>query len=283
MAANCCCFLPMRSQRGSAALGALLVTASLLVPVAPGAAAPELDSTTAAIASQLRQSWNADPGTARRPWPAIEVLPAGQPPLSACPGAAAAPNAATAAQSPVLYCAASGKVLLDRNRLEMQVSRHGDWGVAYWVGVGLGSAILGNRPASPLAPAATNLQANCLAGVLIGGTTLQPRPQDPPKPNQLVAPANGAYATAMAGQMGTRSQRSYALLTGLGGTDLGSCSDGAMAQLARDEVPDPLLLGELAAGTDRAAFNTMGVMNRRCRRLPNSPCPRRVPSFTGQK
>jgi hypothetical protein len=83
--------------------------------------------------------------------------------------------------------------------------------------------------------------------------------------------------------MGTRSQRSYALLTGLGMTDLGGCSDGSMARLARDQVPDPALLSELTMGTDRGMFNTMGVMNRRCRRLPNSTCPRRVPSFSGQK
>ncbi len=273
----------MRHQQGSAALGALLVTASLLAPVAPGAAAPEPDGMVAAIASQLRRSWDADPGTARLPWPAIEVLATGQTPQSACPGSSTAGNAAAAVQSPALVCAASGKLLLDRTRLAKEASRHGEWGVAYWVGIGLGTAILGNRTASRLPPAATNLQANCLAGVLIGGTSLQPGPQDPPKPDQLVAPANGAYGTAMAEQKGTRSQRSYALLTGLGMTDLAGCSDEAMVQLARDQVPDPALLSALATGTDRAAFNTMGVMNRRCRRLPNSPCPRRVPSFTGQK
>ncbi|MCT0207569.1 hypothetical protein [Synechococcus sp. CS-1332] len=270
----------MRNQRGSAALGALLITAPLLVSVAPGAAAAELDSTVASIASQLRQSWKADPATAKLPWPAIEVLAEGQMPLSACPGAS---TAALGVQSPALVCAASGKVLLDRTRLAKEASRHGEWGVAYWVGVGLGTAILSNRSASLQPPAAANLQANCLAGVLIGGTSLQPRPQDPPKPDQFVAPANGAYGTAMAEQMGTRSQRSYALLTGLGMTDLAGCSDEAMAQLAKDRVPDPALLSALATGTDRAAFNTMAVMNRRCRRLPNSPCPRRVPSFTGQK
>ncbi len=273
----------MRNNRGSVALGALLVTASLLVPMAPGAASPELDSTVAGLASQLRQSWKADPGTARLPWPAIEVLPAGQTPQSACPGASTAVGAAVGVQSPALVCPASGKVLLDRTRLAKEASRHGEWGVAYWVGVGLGTAILGNQAASRLPPAAANLQANCLAGVLVGGTSLQPRPQDPPKPDQLVAPANGAYGTAMAEQMGTRSQRSYAWLTGLGMTELAGCSDEAMAQLARDQVPDPALLNALATGTDRAAFNTMAVMNRRCRRLPNSPCPRRVPSFTGQK
>jgi hypothetical protein len=273
----------MPHHQGSAALGALLVTASLLVPVAPGATAPELDPKVAAIASQLRQSWTADPGTARLPWPAIEVLPAGQTPLSACPGASTAASEAGSVQSPALYCAAGGRVLLDRSRLEKAASRHGEWGVAYWVGIGLGTAILGHRGPSRLAPAAVNLQANCLAGVLIGGTGLQPTPQDPPRPDALVAPANGAYATAMAEQMGTRSQRSYALLTGLGMTELAGCSDEAMAQLARDRVPDPALLNALATGTDRAAFNTMAVMNRRCRRLPNSPCPRRVPTFTGQK
>ncbi|WP_216908921.1 hypothetical protein [Synechococcus sp. CCY 0621] len=273
----------MRNQRGSAALGALLITAPQLVSVAPGAAAAELDSTVASIASQLRQSWKADPATAKLPWPAIDVLPAGQTPLPICPGATATAIVATGAQTPALYCAASGKVLLDRTRLAKEASRHGEWGVVYWVGVGLGKAILGNRAASVLPPAAANLQANCLAGVLIGGTNLQPKPQDPPMPDQLIAPANGAYGTAAAEQMGTRSQRSYALLTGLGVTDLGSCSDGSMAQLAKDQVPDPALLSELAKGRDRAAFNTMAVMNRRCRRLPNSPCPRRVPSFTGQK
>jgi hypothetical protein len=273
----------MPHQQGSAALGALLVTASLLVPVAPGAAAPELDAMVVSIAGQLRQSWNADPGTARLPWPAIEVLPAGQTPQSACPGAGTAANPAQGAQSPVLVCAASGTLLLDGTRLAKEASRHGEWGVAYWVGIGLGTAILAQRATRPGSPAAANLQANCLAGVLIGGTSLQPTPQDPPKPDQLVAPANGAYGTAMAEQMGTRSQRSYALLTGLGMTELAGCSDAAMAQLASDQVPDPALLSALATGTDRAAFNTMAVMNRRCRRLPNSPCPRRVPSFTGQK
>jgi hypothetical protein len=155
--------------------------------------------------------------------------------------------------------------------------------VAYWLGVGLGTAILGHRGPSRLSPAAANLQANCLAGVLIGGTGLQPTPQDPPRPDALVAPANGAYATAMAERMGTRSQRSYALLTGLGMTELAGCSDPAMAQLAGDQVPDPALLSALATGTDRAAFNTMGVMGRRCRPRPNAPCPRRLPSFTGKK
>ncbi|MEA5441592.1 hypothetical protein [Cyanobium gracile] len=274
----------MRKLLGSAALGALLATPSLLAPMAAAAAAPavdsaELESTVKSIASQLRQSWNADPGTATLPWPAIEVLPTGQTPLAACPGT----SVATGAQSPALFCAASGKVLLDRTRLTREASRHGEWGVVYWVGVGLAKAILGSRPASLLPPAAANLQANCLAGVLIGGTNLQPKPQDPPKPDQLVAPANGAYTTAAAEQMGTRSQRSYALLTGLGVTDLGGCSDASMAQLAMDQVPDPALLEQLATGTDRAVFNTLGVINRRCRRLPNAPCPRQVPSFSGKK
>jgi hypothetical protein len=278
----------MRIHRGSAALVALLVAASLPLPMAPVAAAPEdnaaaLDSTVGGIAAQLRRSWIADPGTASLPWPAIDVLTADQTPGQACPGGSVADPAAGAVQSPALYCAASGRVLLDRTRLAKAASRHGDWGVAYWLGVGLGQAILGQRAARLQPAAATNLQANCLAGVLIGGTTLQPRPQDPAKPDQLVAPANGAYATAAAEQMGTRSQRSYAWLTGLGMTELGGCSDGAMVELARDRVPDAALLSELATGTDRAAFNTMAVMNRRCRTLPNSPCPRRVPTFTGQK
>ncbi len=278
----------MRNHRVSAGLSVLLVTAAPLVSMTPVGAAPaagaaELDIVVAGLATQLRQSWNADPGTATLPWPAIDVLPAGETPVAACPGAHAAASVAPGAPSPALYCAASGKVLLDRTRLAREASRHGEWGVVYWVGVGLGQAILGRRPASLLPAAANNLQANCLAGVLIGGTGLQPKPQDPPKPDQLVAPANGAYGTAAAEQMGTRSQRSYALLTGLGVTDLGGCSDGSMAQLAKDQVPDPVLLSELAKGRDRAAFNTMGVMNRRCRRLPNSPCPRQVPSFSGQK
>ncbi|MBD2717776.1 hypothetical protein [Synechococcus sp. FACHB-909] len=250
---------------------------------APEDNAAALDSVVGGIAAQLRRSWIADPGTASLPWPSIEVLPAGQTPGQVCPGDSVKDPAAGAVQSPALYCAASGRVLLDRSRLAKESNRHGDWGVAYWLGVGLGQAILGQRAARLQPPATANLQANCLAGVLIGGTSLQPRPQDPPRPDQLVAPANGAYGTAAAEQMGTRSQRSYALLTGLGMTELAGCSDGAMAQLARDQVPDPALLGALATGTDRAAFNTMAVMNRRCRRLPNSPCPRRVPPFTGQK
>ncbi len=253
------------------------------VAAAPDANAAALDSLAEGITAQLRRSWIADPGTASLPWPAIDVLPAGQTPGQVCPGGSVADAAAGAGQGPALYCAASGRVLLDRTRLAKESSRHGDWGVAYWLGVGLGQAILGQRAARLQPPAAANLQANCLAGVLIGGTSLQPRPQDPPRPDQLVAPANGAYATAAADQMGTRSQRSYAWLTGLGMTELGGCSDGGMVELARDRVPDAALLSELATGTDRAAFNTMGVMQRRCRRLPNATCPRRVPSFSGQK
>lgn len=184
----------MRNHRGSAVLGALLVTASLLAPVAPGAAAPELDAMVASIDGQLRQSWNADPGTARLPWPAIEVLPAGQTPQSACPGAGSAASEAGSVQSSALYCAAGGRVLLDRTRLAKEASRHGEWGVAYWVGIGLGTAILGQRPTARRSAAAANLQANCLAGVLIGGTSLQPTPQDPPGPTNSLPRPTGPMA-----------------------------------------------------------------------------------------
>jgi len=81
----------MRKHLGSAALGALLGTTSPLAPMAAAAAAPavdsaELDSTVKSIATQLRQTWNADPGTATLLWPAIEVLPPGQTPLAVCSG-----------------------------------------------------------------------------------------------------------------------------------------------------------------------------------------------------
>lgn len=288
----------MRNHLGSASLGALLLAASLLVPIAPVAAAPQapaellaapagdaagIDRTAAGIAARLRQSWQADPASSSLPWPGIEVLPAGQTPQAACPAARPGGSSAGAVQTPALHCAASGRVLLDRARLAKDSNRHGDWGVAYWVGVGLGQAIRDQRAAPLLPPAAANLQFNCLAGVLVGGTNLPPTTKDPPKLEELVAPANGAYATAAAGPMGTRSQRSYAWLTGLGMTELGGCSDAAMVQLALDRVPDPALLAELAMGADRGAFNTLGVMNRRCRRLANSTCPRRLPSFAGQK
>ena len=275
----------MQHRWRPAALSALLITAPLFVQIAPAVAAPtaagaiELDTSVVSIAKQLRQSWKADPGTAGLPWPVIEVLSSGQTRLSACRDASQAAAMATANQSPALYCAASGKVLLDRSRLARDSNRYGHWGVAYWVGIGLGEAIRNHRAGSLLPPAAANLQTNCLAGVLIGGTSLQPI-----QPRQRAAPADGAYNTAAAEQMGTRSQRAYALLTGLGVTDLGNCSDGAMAQLAKDQVPDPMLLSELAQGTDLASSNLLAVLNRRCRPLlPKATCPRRVANSQGQK
>jgi hypothetical protein len=158
--------------------------------------------------------------------------------------------------------------------LALRVKTHGDWATVYWVGTGLAESLLSRfeRP-SALPPAAANLQANCVAGVLIGAIPGRKPPSQEEKP---LAPALMAYAASQTARMGTRSQRAYALLTGFGATGA-TCSDGDMMALARGSVPDPATLAQLEQIKDeRASSSLLAVIGSRCRPRANAPCPRRI-------
>ena len=227
-----------------------LPTLAALAAIAlPAKAAPtDVSVPVQQLSEELRQAWSTDPLTRNWPWPDVVLLPAEQRALVVCPAAAGA--GAVPATSAV-FCPTTGKVLLDRKWLVKDVQqRYGNWGLAYWIATGLGQAIREKAvlPGPALTPAAANLQANCLAGLL-----LNQRPGlRPGSPKQWLSPAFNAYAAEDASTQGTPGQRAYALLSGLGGTR-SSCASKAMAALSTNSVPDPALLRELAEDADNRA------------------------------
>jgi hypothetical protein len=232
------------------------------------AASPAEEAVLAEAAGALEQAWKGDPVTAALGWPAIRLLPEGATIARVCPGVSPAASDATA-----LYCPAQSAVLVDRRWFTAEVERYGVWGAAYWVATALGEAIRLAHPAAGsagLPPAAATLQANCLAGVLLGASSGLPALP----PNRRLAPAQTAYPAAAAGRSGSRAQRAYALLTGLGATDA-TCSGEAMVQLAAGQVPDPALLEELQADPrSRAVSSFATALNAQCRKPLR--CPRRI-------
>lgn len=251
----------------------MAVTAGLagLLPLAGVAYAggDSLDAAAQRTSSLLRQSWSSDPSTASLPFPSVDLLPAGTGALKACSGSASANDQGSAG----IYCTGNGRVLLDRNLLELRVKSYGDSAIAYWIATGLAEGFLSRRSdASSLTPAAANLQANCLAGVLIAAA---PGQMDAELKKQL-GPALSAYSTSQAARMGSRPQRAYALLTGFGATEA-SCSDADMMALANGRVPDPdVLAGLEQIKEQRASSSLMAVIGSSCRPRPNAPCPRRI-------
>ncbi|MFS6827269.1 hypothetical protein [Cyanobium sp. ATX-6F1] len=229
----------------------------------------DLEAAVQTITRKLQQAWASDPGTASLPFPSIEVLPAGKRALAACP--AGAPVAS--ANSSGIYCPGSQKVLLDRSWLETDFKNYGQWGIAYWIATALGQMIGSQQNGTTTLPMpAANLEANCFGGVLIGAAEgLQPGREE-----KLLSPALKAYGATEAGSMGSRSQRAYALLTGLGATDA-TCSTNAMAALALNQVPDPPRLEQIRQlGEDRGSNSLLAVLSSQCRRLANASCPRRI-------
>jgi hypothetical protein len=200
------------------------------------------------VSEELRQAWSTDPLTRDWPWPEVVLLPTDQRALVVCPDAT---SVGAVPDSTAVFCPTTGKVLLDPKWLVKDVqARYGTWGLAYWIATGLGQAIRGKAslPGPPLTPIAANLQANCLAGLL-----LNQRPGlRPASPKQWLSPAFTAYAARDATTQGTAGQRAYALLSGLGGTR-SSCTNKAMAALSTNSVPDPALLKELAEDADTRA------------------------------
>lgn len=235
-----------------------------------------LDERVAAVAAQLRRSWAADPSTASRPFPSIEMLPDRRAVTSACRSSEAMDGPDRAAS----YCPSSGSVLLDRALLTRKLYRdrtisHSNWPITYWVGTALAESLV--PPAgslSPSPPAAVSLLTNCVAGVLIGATPGQTPPADVPI---RLAPALGAYGASQADRMGTRSQRGYAFLTGFGATEA-SCTDADMQALAVGRVSDPDVLMAIENIPDdlRAKSSLFAAVNSNCRPRPAAPCPRRI-------
>ncbi len=262
-----------RAVSGGIASLALAACGLGLPPLATRVHAADLASDVQRTARQLRQSWSADPATASLPFPSIELLPAGVGLQKACGGTAPVevPGRVSA------WCRGSNRVVLDPSLLALRVKTHGDWALAYWIGTALAESVLSRQNgAAALSPAAANLQANCVGGVLIAAVPGRKPPAQEKKP---LGPALVAYGASQTTRMGTRPQRAYALLTGFGATGA-SCSDGDMTALANGTVPDPATLAQLEQMRDeRASSSLMAVIGSRCRPRANAPCPRRIGAF----
>ncbi|MFM7237862.1 MAG: hypothetical protein ACKOYK_14085 [Cyanobium sp.] len=230
---------------------------------------PGLAATVVASTEQLRRSWVADPTTAALPFPRVRLLPAGIDANGAC--TAGAPSKQPAPKG--FYCASSGEVLLEQDLLASAYRLHQNPAVDYWIAIGLAERLLPQGGTSP-GSVVSNLQANCLAGVLLSATSGSkvPRASD-----ALLKASASAYGAADNTSVGTPSQRAYALLSGYGATATG-CSSGEMANLAKGSVTDPTRLSSLAtdlrgSSSLRAAHSSQCVPS-----LPKRPCPRSVAS-----
>jgi hypothetical protein len=222
-------------------------------------------------ANRLEQAWQADPGTSGMAFPRITALATASRPQQLCPQAPLSESQALA-----LYCADQGRILIDRQRLEALAAQYGSWDAAVWLATALGQAITAasGQPSDQQGGVATNLQAYCFGGILLG----QAPGLRPPADRNPLAAAFTAFPSRLNGQQGTPAQRSYALLTGLGGTS-SDCDATAMANLATGVVPDPERLLALASNPDRStgagAFDTL--IKAICLPKPPLGCPRNMP------
>jgi hypothetical protein len=258
----------------------LLALALLVVPnatVAAAAAATPGADLAAAVSSasgQLRQAWNTDPSSANLPFPKLRLLPAGASVDGSCTSKAPARRPAPTAA----WCANTAELLLDRDLLSAATDKLSESQrqtvVTYWLAMALAERLL-PEPATGVAPrAVVTLQANCLGGVLLGASAARPSAAA----NPLLIAARAAYGDSHRAAVGSASQRGYALLTGLGATATASCSNAAMAALAKNDVPDPALLQQIEQlpPPDRAHSSLMAAISSQCQPLPQRPCPRRV-------
>lgn len=215
------------------------------------------------VSKELRMAWNTDPATAALPWPTVVVLAPGERLQDRC-----ATGLADGAVGSASYCPGSQEVLLDARGIET-ASRPGGgdlWEIGVLTATALGQAIRAKLP-SPgpgLSPAASELQAICLGGVLLSAS---PRLRPPP------AGATGRVrpvttATAETDGLRRASQRAFALLSGFGGTSVG-CGDAAMAALAEDRVPsrERQRLDDLIPDDGQRGVSDFGpLLDRTCRR-----------------
>ncbi|QPN56631.1 hypothetical protein I1E95_16530 [Synechococcus sp. CBW1107] len=263
--------MPQRSSSGfliPCLLLAATTAAALATPAAVAAPGPSaaLEVAVETVSGALRQAWNGDPATAALPWPTLRLVPSGSGVLASCPSAGGASTDTSA-----LFCEATGELLLDAKGLSSEQERYGSWGLAYWIATGLGQFFLARQNSGSASPGpAVNLQAVCLAGVLLDSSPgLTPR-----TPAQKLSPARSAYGSVDASLQGTRSQRAYALLSGFGAT-ASPCTATAMEGLAADRVGDPKLLGEVGEDPgNRALSSVSDTLNMTCRKPLR--CPRRI-------
>jgi hypothetical protein len=266
---------PRRSHPAAHSLaGAAL--ALLLAPAAVAAApTADLEAAVNVATARLRQAWAADPTTAALPFPSVRLLPPGASVDGSCTPRASPRRPAPTAAS----CAVSASVLLDRDLLADATGKvqppQGRAVVAYWIAIALAERLLPSAAAGAAPTAPGTLQANCLAGVLLGAG---PARGAAPEATRLLLAARGAYGDRYAAAVGTAGQRAYALLSGLGATATPSCAAADMKALVRGSVPDPALLARLEQlpPPDRGHGSLLAAINSQCRPLPNRPCPRRI-------
>ena len=259
-------------RRHPIASKALLCCAWLVVGQAAWAA--DLPAGIQEASSALERAWKADPRTSGMAFPLIASAAEANSPQQACPGARP-----SASEAMARYCPEQKRILIDRPRLEALAARYGTWDTAFWLATALGQAISASSGQSSdqqgeMSAVAANLQAMCFAGTLLG----QAPSLRPPADRSRLSAAFTAFPARLNGQQGTPAQRSYALLTGLGGT-ASDCGATAIANLAAGVVPDPERLRALAAHPDRSnGDGAIGdVINALCLPKPPLGCPRRLP------
>ncbi|MBM5818371.1 MAG: hypothetical protein FJ083_17935 [Cyanobacteria bacterium K_Offshore_surface_m2_239] len=251
---------------------ALLSMAWLMAGTA-GLATPLPERAQAAVTA-LERAWKADPLTTTMAFPPITPMAEASRPLQSCPSARL-----SAPQALALYCPDQGRILIDRQRLDAIATQFGSWDAAFWLATALGQAIaaLSGQGSGQQGAMAANLQATCFAGTLLG---LTPGLQPPAGRSRLSA-AITAFPSRLDGEKGTPAQRSYALLTGLGGT-ASDCEATAMANLAAGAVPDPERLRALAVNPVRSTGDGAigSVIDALCLPKPPLGCPRRLPQLS---
>ena len=144
------------------------------------------------------------------------------------------------------YCQATHTIYLVPQELGAFVEAFGPSAQAYVVAHEFGHAIQAAFSVE-LAGSARELQADCLAGIMIAsGSDALGIARD-----QVVAMASAAYAIG-SDSHGTGAQRSYALLSGMGVFDA-SCKESDMKLLAAGRITDPsyLKLSKTRSGDSR--------------------------------
>jgi len=257
---------------GRSALHHPLLSAGLALVLlgATPVVATDLNAAVQASSAQLRRAWAMDPGTASLPFPEVVLLPPGVVASDVCSLGAPARKPAPRA----LGCVARNQVLLQHGLMATAYNDYNAPAVAYWIAVGLAETIQPKNTA--LSPAAANLQANCLAGVLLGAGSRMP---SAPDADTVVQAAGRAYGDGVNAAVGTTEQRAYAVLSGYGGTPSG-CSTAEMAALARGVVPEPAKLATLAEGL-RANSNLARAYRSQCQPVGKKTCPRTTASALG--
>lgn len=265
--------VPAESQPAAGGIRRRLLSAALVFLLGPATAragdSQALSEQLMSTASQLQRGWLSDPGSMELPFPTVQILKDAASLQAACPDRADLPLATRA-----LYCPSRAAILIDASAFG-EDSDSGAWPLRYWLAIGLAEAIralTGNTSANAVSAAVSSLESQCIAGILLAASDLtagQPA-------EEILVPALMAYPLSDLPMVGSDGQRGYALLTGLGATEV-SCSRIDMQALSQNRVPDPQVLRRVYEMI-RAHSSLMAVLNSQCRPRPRASCPRRLPS-----